>query len=309
MSTFNIKPYPRVAVYPTSWAGELTFHQIYDDLVHYASNVMKRNGFRPHEIPECLQNGFMVLWETLAAQRDFLKEKTRRQAVFFVLARCKISSMRYQEGMYDSLDALTSDDWHNTADEHVIDGMQHQRGERWAGWATEIDMRIDIERVMHKLATKYADSLRHLAALYHITTQVSRKDAASIAGMTTVNWYQTYVLPMVAEVRYEFAQAFLETHSYPVPKPIIEYPDKSRCTGRFVSPYHAWRDQYRAGNTASAEALLDQYCHTPCLSLALQAQLDGKSYRIAAADVDHSANTFKKHMKRAARLLHEAYAG
>jgi len=72
-------------VYPTSWAGDLTFQEIYDDLAHYASNVMKRNGFRPHEIPECLQNGFMVLWEMLVAQRDFLKEKTRRQTVFFVI--------------------------------------------------------------------------------------------------------------------------------------------------------------------------------------------------------------------------------
>jgi len=64
----KIHPYPRVARYATGWAGCRTFDAIYADLTHYASNVMKRNGFRPHEIPECLQNGFMVLWETLAAQ-------------------------------------------------------------------------------------------------------------------------------------------------------------------------------------------------------------------------------------------------
>lgn len=68
MSTFNVKSYPRVAVYPTSWAGDQTFQEIYDDLTHYVSNVMKRNGFRPHEIPECLQNGCMVLWEMLVTQ-------------------------------------------------------------------------------------------------------------------------------------------------------------------------------------------------------------------------------------------------
>jgi len=305
----KIKPFPTIAVYPTSWADAMTFDQIYDDLAHYASNVMKRYGFLPYEIPDCLQIGFMVLWEMLSAQHDFLAQKTRRQAVFFILARCKISTMRYQEDRYDSLDAMISNDWRNTADEHAIDGMQHRQGERWAGWATEIDLRIDIERIMHKLADKYADSIKHLAALYYVTTQVSRKDAASIAGMTTANWYQTYVLPMLAEVRYEFAQAFLETHSYPVPKPIIEYPDKSRCTGRFVSPYRAWRDQYRGGHTAPADALLAKYAQTPCLILALHAQIAGKSYRQAAADNGHSANTFKKHMKRAARLLHETYAG
>jgi hypothetical protein len=57
----QIRPFPQVAIYPTSRAGELTFDQIYDDLAHYASNVMKRNGFRPYEIPKYLQNGFMVL--------------------------------------------------------------------------------------------------------------------------------------------------------------------------------------------------------------------------------------------------------
>jgi len=308
MSTFQIKPFPRVAVYPTSWTDAMTFEQIHDDLAHYASNVMKSYGFLPHEIPDCLQIGFMVLWETLVKQHDFLAEKTRRQAVFFILARCKISTMRYQADMYDSLDALVTNDWNRTADEQ-IDGMQHRHGERWAGWATEIDMRVDIERVMHKLAHKYADSLRHLTALYHITTQVSRKDAASVAGMTTANWYNSYVLPVLAEVRYEFAQAFLETHSYPVPQPIVEHPHKTRTTGQFTSPYTEWRDQYRRGHTAPADALLAKYAHTPCLILALHAQIAGKSYRQAAADNGHSANTFKKHMKRAARLLHAAYAG
>jgi hypothetical protein len=308
MSTFQIKPFPCVAIYPTSWAEPMTFEQIHDDLAHYASNVLKSYGVLPHQLPDCLQNGFMALWETLSAQHEFLAQKTRRQAVFFILARSKISTMQYQAKMYDSLDAMISDGWHNTVDEQ-IDGMQHQRGERWAGWATEIDMRIDIERVMHKLVTKYGDSLRHLAALYYITTQVSRHDAASIAGMTPWNWVQSYVLPVPAEVRYEFAEAFLETHDYPAPKPIIEYPDKNRSNGRFVSPYRAWRDQYSAGHTAPAEALINQYGHTPCLSLALQAQIDGKGYRAAAADVGHSANTFKKHMNRAARLLSKAYAG
>ena len=152
----QIKPYPRTAVYPTSWAGGMTFQQIYDDLAHYASNVMKHFGILPHEIPDCLQIGFMVLWETLSAQRDFLAQKTRRQAVFFVLARCKISSMRCGENRYDSLDALISDDWHNTSDEHAITGLEADRDERWAAWATDVDIRIDVEQNMRKLAAKYA---------------------------------------------------------------------------------------------------------------------------------------------------------
>ena len=309
MSMFNIKPYPRVAVYPTGWAGEMTFQQIYDNLAHYVSNVMKNFGVLPYELPDCLQIGFMALWETLIQQRDFLAEKTRKQTVFFVLARCKISSMRCGEYRYDSLDALISSDWHNTAEEHIIDGLQHLRGERWAGWATEIDMHVDIEQIICKLAEKYANSFKHLVALYYVTTQVSRVDAASIAGVTPWNWYKSYVLPVLAEVRYEFAQVFLETHSYALPEPLVEQPNKNRCTGQFTSPYREWRETHKQGYTAPADALLEQYSHTPCLVQALQAQIDGKTYQQAAKHYGRKFNSFKKHMKRAAKLLKAAYAG
>lgn len=292
--------------YQTSWADRQTFEQLYADLVDYASNVMKRNGFRPHEIPDSLQNGFMALLETLAAQPAFLATKTRRQAVFFILARSKISSMRDQEGKYDSLDALISDDWHNTADEHLIDGAQYQRGERWAGWATEIDMRVDIERIMHKLANKYMPSLKHMVALYYLTTQVGKEAAANIATSDVWRWYHRYGLYVQQELQYEFAEVFLENHSYPPPEP-FEIPVEHPNHGRYTSPYR-WREQYKQGNTAPAETLLAQYQHTKCISAALRAQMEGKSYKQAALDLGHNPKTFPRYMKRAARMLESAYA-
>lgn len=161
---------------------------------------------------------------------------------------------------------------------------------------------------MGKLAEKYADSLKHLVALYYVTTQVSRKDAANIAGVTAWNWYKSYVLPVLAEVRYEFAQVFLEDHSYTLPEPVAKHANKNGRTGRFTSPYREWREAYRQGETAPAETLLEQYAHTPCLKLALQAQIDGKTYQQAAEHYGRKFNSFKKHMKRAAKLLKAAYA-
>ena len=271
----QIKPYPRVAVYPTSWAGEMTFQQIYDDLAHYASNVMKNFGVLPYEFPDCLQIGFMALWETLSAQCDFLAEKTRKQTVFFVLARCKISSMRCGEYRYDSLDALTTDDWHSTSDECAITGLEADRDERWAAWATDIDNRIDIERIMGKLANKYADSLKHLIALYHVTTQVSRVDAARIIRSDPWRWHQRYVIPVLQDVQHEFAEVFLEQPSYPPPEPFTP-PAERLKTGHFTSPHRDWREQYRRGKTAPAEALLEQYRHTVCIAGAIRAQIEGK---------------------------------
>ncbi len=75
----QIRPFNRTATYPTSWAGPQSYNEIYDNLAHYASNVMKRFGLRPHEIPDCLQIGFTVLWETLVQQPDWTGSRTARQ--------------------------------------------------------------------------------------------------------------------------------------------------------------------------------------------------------------------------------------
>jgi len=209
--------------------------------------------------------------------------------------------------MYDSLDALISSDWHNTADEHVIDGMQRQQGERWAGWATQVDMRADIERIMHKLAAKYEHSFKHLIALYHLTTQVSRTEAAKIVGVDPLRWYRGYALPVLQDLRYEFAEAFLEGHDYEPAGP-VKLPEERQNGGRFSSPYACWREQYKQGNTAPADELLEQYQDTVCVAGAIRAQLSGKTYRQAALEIGRNPKTFPKYMKRAARMLAAAYA-
>jgi hypothetical protein len=87
----QIRPFPRVATYPTSWAGSLSFQQLYDDLAHYVTNVMKGKGIhRTNYLPDCIQHGFMALWLELSENRDFLTDKTRQQAVFFCYAVVKL---------------------------------------------------------------------------------------------------------------------------------------------------------------------------------------------------------------------------
>ena len=104
----QIKPFPRTATYPTSWSEQpQTFQQIYDNLAHYATNVMKGKGIhRTNYLPDCIQHGFMALWLELVEDKDFVAQRTRQQAVFFVLARCKISTLRYYDDKYDSLEEL-----------------------------------------------------------------------------------------------------------------------------------------------------------------------------------------------------------
>lgn len=86
---------------------------------------------------------------------------------------------------------------------------------------------------MQKLAEKYADSFKYLVALYAVTTQVTRKDAAALAGVTPWNWHKTYEEPMLQEVRSEFAQVFLERHSYMLPE---QQPAENQNSNQFTSP-------------------------------------------------------------------------
>jgi hypothetical protein len=151
----QIRPFPRVATYPTSWSEQpQTFEQIYDNLAHYVTNVMRGKGIhRTNYLPDCIQHGFMALWVELVENQDFLARKTRQQAVFFILARCKISSLRYYDDKYDSLEEIISYNWRNTWDEHTITGFSAPSHwwnsvEQWATWATDIDIRLDVERIM-----------------------------------------------------------------------------------------------------------------------------------------------------------------
>lgn len=72
---------------------------------------------------------------------------------------------------------------------------------------------------MYKLAAKYIDSFRHLTALYYITTQFSRKDAAALASFAP----------------HEFAQVFLERHYYR--QPVVRLLTKRPSAGRFTMPH------------------------------------------------------------------------
>lgn len=82
----------------------------------------------------------------------------------------------------------------------------------------EQDIRIDVERMMQKLAEKYADAFEHLMALYAVTTDVSFTYTAPVVGVHLSTWRRNYLQSMQQEVQYEFALVFLEKHDYQMPE-------------------------------------------------------------------------------------------
>jgi hypothetical protein len=298
-----IRPFPKTAVYPASWSQPLTFEQLYDDLAHYATCVMTSYGILPHQLPECLQIGMMALWEQLCLDHTFLKTKTRRQAVFFILARCKISTLRYHECQYDRLEPLVEADWRGNGEEFAILGLEANRDERWAAWATRIDLRTDIARLLCQFAAKYEDSLPHLVALYALTTNVTYRDAATILGLSRpFRWIRTVVEPLQIELQLAFSE-LLEQR-------VVERINVIAAPSPHTdAPPRAWRDAYRGGNHAPALYLLNKHEKNTSLVQALRDQLDGsRSYTDIARDTERTYDAVCHYMKRAARLLSAAYA-
>jgi DNA-directed RNA polymerase specialized sigma24 family protein len=197
----KIRPFPRVATYPTGWAGQRTFEQIYDDLIPSFNRLLRY--YRNHEmdIPDLIAHAFMRLWMDISADTSMLASVDKGGALKLLLNRTNPQLYRkfYRREMYLEDIATRSGD----PDDFIIDGFDHSHIIGHATYAEAIELRVDIEKVITEMAEKYMDSLPHLAALYYITTEVGPDDAAAIAGRSGTKkcwWLTSVVKPMREEL-------------------------------------------------------------------------------------------------------------
>jgi hypothetical protein len=87
----QIRPFPRIATYPTSWGGDMTFEQIRDSLTLNINRLMRYYRYVEVDIPDMMAHGFMSLWEKLAEQTDFLTTVDHGGAIKWVMYRSGIS--------------------------------------------------------------------------------------------------------------------------------------------------------------------------------------------------------------------------
>ncbi len=197
----KIRPFPRVATYPTGWAGQRTFEQIYDDLIPSFNRLLRY--YRNHEldIPDLIAHAFMRLWMDISADTSMLATVDKGGALKLLLNRTNPQLYRkfYRREMYLEDIATRSGD----PDDFIINSYDHSHVIGYATYAEAIELRIDIEKVITEMAEKYMGSLPHLAALYYITTEVGPDDAAAIAGRSGTKkcwWLTSVVKPMREEL-------------------------------------------------------------------------------------------------------------
>lgn len=72
----QIKPLPKARTFPTGWGGKMIFEQIAEQVTPRVVWKLKRYGIYGQDIPDCVQDGLMKLWELLIKTPDLLAERT-----------------------------------------------------------------------------------------------------------------------------------------------------------------------------------------------------------------------------------------
>ena len=208
----SIKPFRHERVFQTGWAGELSFAEIHANLIPNMNRLLRYYRKPVAYIPDMLQEGFMRLWWDLCQEPTMLADANKGDALRMVLDRTRIPSFvrkSYSREVYLKDLATRSGD----PDEFVIEGYEGRFFTEHSEFSRAVDIRIDFECVIQHMAEKYMDSLPHLVALYYITTDVSVKDAAELAGRggSKQAWWQTRIVKPMKEELAELLQIFVPT--------------------------------------------------------------------------------------------------
>jgi len=120
------------------------------------------------------------LWKKLTQDPKLLSDKRAAWAgVWIALSGSRRYLWKHKQHCV-SLDASELD--RETAEERT-ELYPHNRTERWATFATQVDEQIDFALVMNTLAQRYDGDPLKLFALYSVTTSVQMKDVLPITNV------------------------------------------------------------------------------------------------------------------------------
>ena len=170
----QIKPFPKIATYPTGWGGAMTFDAIAERIGPLMAKKITRFGVFGQDIPDSVQTGLMKLWLKLTDEPELLACDALTRTVWRAIAVCScmvIVDKQERYNFFADIQANTGMD----VDEYGVHGDDSRlqlwdAKERWAGFATRIDVQFDIERAITTIAQHYADDITGLVALYILTT-------------------------------------------------------------------------------------------------------------------------------------------
>lgn len=242
----QIKPFQREVTYTTGWAGELTFAELETQIAPQIANRIKRFGVYGQDIADSVQIGLMRLWLRLVDEPDLLADDTLTRAVWRAIAVCGCTTILSRNRRYHFFSEMEENTGIDT-DEYAVHGFDRRTQiwdakERWARFATETDILLDITRAINVIADRYADDITGLVALYLLTT-----DAKPLETIAAHNLPRSSVYARMDQIRERLQ------------KLLADYRPRDR---------HTWRDRFEAGEI---EPYLQVVAHFEDRPLALAA--------------------------------------
>lgn len=157
--------------YTTQWRGSTTLEEILTDknVQNVAYAKMRSLGYTDQDADDCFQLGSINFWKALRENPTLLSDKRAAWV-----------------GVWIAFSGSRRALWKHKARCVPLDGAYtygSNRPERWAGFATRIDEKIDFAMLMNALAQRYDGDPLKLFALYSLTTSVKMKDVVSVAGV------------------------------------------------------------------------------------------------------------------------------
>lgn len=184
----KIRPFPRVATYPTDWTGQRTFEQIYDDLMPSFNRLLRY--YRNHEldIPDLIAHAFMLLWIDISADTSMPATADKGGALKLLLNRTNPQLYRkfYRLEMYLEDIATRSGD----PDDVLIDGFDYPHIIGHATYAEAIELGIDIEKVTVETEKIYGQ----LAASGSIVRQHHRSRTGRRGSHRWPEWHEVVLV-------------------------------------------------------------------------------------------------------------------
>ncbi len=169
--------------YPTGWGGALTLEQIVTDPVVRRAAFAKagRLGLNTDDQEDCVQQGFIRLWQKLCDDPQLLVDKGPLWVGIYIAYS---GNPKQFQRHYNRQQSFTNPafDW-QAADEYLPIGLQSDNRPNQALWTTEVDETLDVNRFLRAMSQQYANHPRKLVALQAVTGTLSAQEAARQLGM------------------------------------------------------------------------------------------------------------------------------
>ena len=195
------QPTPLPAAYPTRWGGTMTLEQIISDPQVRRAAFAKagRLGLDGEDLEDCVQQGFIKLWQQLVANPNLLADKGPVWAGIYVAYSGDTKKFhRHNQRQQKFTDPTFG--WQD-ADEYLELGRLSGNMPTRADWTIEADETIDVDLFINTMIQHYADDPKKLVALQAVTGAISSQEAARKLGLHKKNFAASIGNPVRQEVQ------------------------------------------------------------------------------------------------------------